>query len=222
MLGSKATTSKKTSSFRLFLSSTARKIRKTSLPPTRTRAVFSLFFFRRRALTPIESNRSRETLRSLTPQSQARAESRNNHKKKPHPTRNTNKNERQQLCVCARARICVCACVFGEQRCAVMNDALFPKVLLSIFFVSTDKGAEPTTAHKKKDKKTKKNKKRILHFGCLGLFLSQGPNGVAALPRSSIWTRRRRREKMYYTIYIYMYTRVCVCVCVCVCMSTII
>ena len=62
-----------------------------------------------------------------------------------------------------------------------------------------------------------KNKKRILHFGCLGLFLSQGPNGVAALPRSSIWTRRRRREKMYYTIYIYMYTRVCVCVCVCVC-----
>ena len=194
MLGSKATTSKKTSSFRLFLSSTARKIRKTSLPPTRTRAVFSLFFFRRRALTPIESNRSRETLRSLTPQSQARAESRNNHKKKPHPTRNTNKNERQQLCVCARARICACACVFGEQRCAVMNDALFPKVL-SIFFVSKDKGAEPTTAHKKKDKKKQKKNKRIIH-GCLRLFLSQGPNGVAAPPRSSIWTRRRRREKM--------------------------
>ena len=97
-----------------------------------------------------------------------------------------------------------------------MNDALFPKVLLSIFFVSTDKGAEPTTAHKKKDKKTKKNKKRILHFGCLGLFLSQGPNGVAALPRSSIWTRRRRREKMYYTIYIYICTHAYVCVCVCV------
>ena len=41
-----------------------------------------------------------------------------------------------------------------------MNDALFPKVLLSIFFVSTDKGAEPTTAHKKKDKKTKKKQKK--------------------------------------------------------------
>ena len=78
-----------------------------------------------------------------------------------------------------------------------MNEALFPKVL-SIFFVSTDKGAEPTTAHKKKDKKTKKKTKKeyYIHDGCLGLFLSQGPNGVAALPRSSIWTRRRRREKM--------------------------
>ena len=221
MLGSKATTSKKTSSFRLFLSSTARKIRKTSLPPARVFSGASLslsLFFRRRALTPIESNRSRETLRSLTPQSQARAESRNNHKKKPHPTRNTNKNERQQL------RVFVCARAFGEQRCAVMNDALFSKVL-SIFFCVDGRTKEPATAHKKKRQKNtqKKTKEEYYVHGCLRLFLSQGPNGGAAPPRSRRFGREEDEEKKCTILYyIYIYVHAYVCVCVCVCMSTII
>ena len=57
-----------------------------------------------------------------------------------------------------------------------MNDALFPKVLLSIFFVSTDKGAEPTTAHKKKDKKTKqKTKKEYYILDVLASFCRKVP-----------------------------------------------
>ena len=79
----------------------------------------------------------------------------------------------------------------------------------------TDKGAGDGAQKKETKKHTKKNKRRILRTWMSSpLFVarSQRRSGAAAFP--SIWTRRRRREKMYYTIYIYVHAYVCVCVCV--------
>ena len=94
-----------------------------------------------------------------------------------------------------------------------MNDALFPKVLLSIFFVSTDKGAEPTTAHKKKDKKTKKKQKKNTTFWMSWpLFVARSQRSSGAAAFVDLDEKKTKRKNVLYYIYICTHAYVCVCV----------